>query len=127
MFKQILIIITIIILTYFIFKFIFTANHKIYLSNETIKYKMSDRDKDFLKMYSSDSLLENLTSDVNLFYTNESWSTKNNNYIFFNEKYYIVEPGYYYYLRKDQITINNKNTNIKLFDKNKLKKINSKN
>jgi hypothetical protein len=124
MFKQILIIILIILLSYFVVKFIFTAYHRLYLSNEIVKYKMTEHDKNFLKMYSSDIKIGDIDNDFNLFFTDTSWSMKNNNYILFNNRYYIIEPGYYYYIKKDyQLFLNNKKTVIKLFDKNKLKKI----
>ena len=121
MFKQILIITIIIIISYFIFKVIFIANHKLYLSKDIIKYTMSDHDKDFLKFNSSETKLIDLNSEYNIFYTETPWSTKNNNYSLFNERYYIIEPGYYYYLNKDQITINNKDSIIKLLKSKKNK------
>jgi len=86
MFKQILIITIIIIISYFIFKIIFIANHKLYLSKDTIKYTMTDRDKEFLKINSAESKLIDLNStEYNIFYTETPWSTKNNNYSLFNE------------------------------------------
>ena len=78
-------------------------------------------------MYSTNSNLKLNNLEINLFYTNTKWSIKNNNYIFFNERYYIIEPGYYYYLNKQnyKLTINNENTSIKLFNNNNLKKLNN--
>ena len=45
-----------------------------------------------------------------LFYTTHEWTTKNNNYIYDKNKlyYYIIEPGYYYYLHGEcELTVNN--------------------
>lgn len=126
MFKQIFILLIITLLSYFIIKYILITFHKIYLSDEIIKYSMSDQDKKFLNMYSINSILK-LNNLTNLFYTDTKWSLKNNNYIFFNERYYIIEPGYYYYLNKQnyKLTINNENTSIKLFNNNNFKKLNN--
>ena len=127
MFKHVFIILIITLASYFIIKYILLTFHKIYLSDEIIKYSMSDQDKKFLNMYSTNSNLKLNNLEINLFYTNTKWSIKNNNYIFFNERYYIIEPGYYYYLNKQnyKLTINNENTSIKLFNNNNLKKLNN--
>jgi hypothetical protein len=89
---------------------------------------MNDSDKRFLKLYSNETSLTDLfPENFNLFYTETTWSTKNNNYIHdtINDKYYIIDSGYYYYLPnlKDfKITINNDKLKILLFDlKNKIK------
>ena len=78
---------------------------------------MSDSDKKFIRLKSTNSKLDDLGPEYNVFYTEQNWSIKNNNYIFFNDRYYIIEPGYYYYVKKEDLTINNKNLSIKLFVK----------
>lgn len=122
MFKQILIIVLIIVLSYFIIKNLLIVFHKLYLSEFVVKYTLSESDKKFIKMYSNQTTIDNLNEDnVNIFYTNVPWTTKNNNYIhdIKNDRYYIIDTGYYYYfpnLKDYQITINNKTLIINLFD-----------
>jgi hypothetical protein len=132
MFKQLLLIIIIFILSYSIIKYIlFVYFHKIYLSKNIIKYPINDSDKKFLNLYSNDTILENLNKDnINLFYTDSYWSMRNNNYILNikTNRYYIIDSGYYYYLPNMdnyKIIINNKDLKIKLFDLKNIKKINS--
>ena len=116
---HILIILISIIVIYFIIDFVyFMFFYKLHLSTKIVKYKMSDSDKKFMKLKSIKSELDNLDPNgINVFYTESNWSIKNNNYILFNGKYYIIEPGYYYYVKKNDLTINNKNMSIKLFVK----------
>ena len=107
MFKLILIILLIILIVFFLIQNILISFHKIYVFPETIKYATSHSDKRYLDRYSTKGKLSEL-SPGNLFFTEKKWSTKNNNYILFKERYYIIEPGYYYYLHGD-LTINNDN------------------
>jgi len=121
MFKQILIIVLIIVLSYFVIKNVLIVFHKLYLSEFVVKYTLSDSDKKFIKLYSNQTTINDLNEDVNIFYTTFPWTTKNNNYIhdIKNDRYYIIDSGYYYYLpnSKDyQLTINNKTLIINLFD-----------
>jgi len=58
-----------------------------------------------------------------VFYTNDKWSIINNNYIhdILNNKYFIIDKGYYYYLNdlsNFKITTS-QNKIIKLFDNDK--------
>ena len=65
MFKQLLLIIIIFILSYSIIKYIlFVYFHKLYLSENIIKYAMNEPDKKFLNLYSNDTILENLNKDI---------------------------------------------------------------
>jgi len=128
MFIQILIITILVLLIVCFVKILFTIFYKLYLSEFIIKYPMNDSDKRFLNLYSNETSLSDLfPENFNLFYTDTTWSTKNNNYIHdtINDKYYIIDYGYYYYLPnlKDfKITINNDKLKILLFDlKNKIK------
>ena len=121
MFKQILIIVLIIVLSYFIIKNILIVFHKLYLSEFVIKYPLSESDQKYLKMYSKNSTISNLNDGINIFYITVPWTTKNNNYIhdLKNDRYYIIDSGYYYYLpnlKEYQLTINNKSLLINLFD-----------
>ena len=108
MFKLILISTLIIVLVFFIFQNILISYHKIYVFPEIVKYPMSYSDKRYLQKYSTITKLSELKSGT-VFFTKKEWSTKNNNYIFFKDRYYIIEPGYYYYLQGD-LTISNDET-----------------
>ncbi len=112
LFKQILIVVFILILTSFIIKYInviHISNHKIFLDANIVKYPLSKNDKDYFKKYSKKG---KLFDNQVLFYTKSKWSTKNNNYILFKGDYYIIEPGYYYYINEETKTFYNKNIQI---------------
>jgi hypothetical protein len=103
MFKHVLKIITfvliiIIVVTYF--NHYLLKTHTIYISDSLVKYKLRNIDDRFLKKYSKKVKLKDLPVN-SIFYTTEPWTTKNNNYMFFNDRYYIIEPGYYYLINKD--------------------------
>jgi len=110
MFKQILkitifilllISLTILIINEFLIKY-----HKLHISEDCVKYILHKRDKRYLERY---SIEKNEIKENSIFYTKEQWSTKNNNYILFNDRYYIIEPGYYYHFNKDaKIFVNSK-------------------
>ena len=118
MFKQILIILFILIIFYFIIKNILISTHKLYLDSSKIKYTLYDSDKEYLKKYSTDCLLSELEEN-SIFYTQTKWSTRNNNYLKFKDTFFIIEPGYYYYyLPETEIFINN-NCKVFLLKKNK--------
>ena len=116
MFKQILIILIILILVYFIIKYLLIRSHKLFLDPSKVKYTLLDSDHDYLKKYSKEIPIFELKSirDPLVFYTNKKWSTKNNNYIKFKERYYIIEPGYYYYVLPETELFLNNNCNIYL-------------
>jgi hypothetical protein len=131
MFKQILItiviLVTVIIISFFIIKRIHLFVYKLILTKGVLKYNISGTIKQFLDNYSNEfniSYLNLLKSEKNvLFYTDTVWTTKNNNYIHSlkEDKYYIIDKGYYYYIDSMdnfKIFINNINTEvkIKLFD-----------
>jgi len=119
MFKQILIILIILILVYFIIKYLLIRAHKLFLDPSKVKYILLDSDHDYLKKYSKEISIFELKNLVEpfVFYTNKRWSTKNNNYLKFKERYYIIEPGYYYYvLPETELFLNN---NSKIFLKKK--------
>jgi hypothetical protein len=105
MFKQFVIIFTlivIIIITYYSIRYILIKTHKLYLNNDTVKYILYDSDREYLNKYSKDTDIFELKNEKNpVFYTDVKWSTKKNNYIKFKERYYIIEPGYYYYITPD--------------------------
>lgn len=112
-----------IVVFYFIIKrMLIIFFHKLNLSQLIIKYPLTESDKSLLDIYSTS--FEKFKNGI-VFYTDTLWSSKNNNYIFdiINNKYFIIDKGYYYYL--DNL-LNYKITfvgnNLKVF--NNLKKIN---
>ena len=123
MFKHFLVIaaiLIIIVLSYYLIKFSLFSLHKLELNKEIIKYPLIyDSDKELLQKYSTDSELKNVKSNF-IFYQEQPWSTKNNNYIHDTllNKYYIIDKGYYYYipdLNRYPLTITN-NRKIKVLN-----------
>jgi len=84
------------------------------ISESIIKYDLRENDIIFFKKYSNKSNLEKIQNKY-IFYTNQKWSTKNNNYIYdiLLDKYYIVDKDYYYYIpdKRYKLVINN-NINV---------------
>ncbi len=94
MFKTILSIVVILIVFYYIVKWVVLSKHELYTSTTKIKYILHDSDKEYIKKYSKQ--LDHLPPERGVFYTDTKWKSTNNNYCLFNGKYYIIEPGYYY-------------------------------
>ena len=97
-------------------KKILLITHKLVLTNNIIKYSLIYSDKVFLNTYSTEYSIKDLLLINNnlLFYTLTPWSIKNNNYILdiVNDRYYIIDSGYYYYISDTtnfKITINSIN------------------
>jgi len=114
MFKQVFIILIILIIVYFVTKILLISSHKLYISPLKVKYVLNDSDSDYLKRYSTETDIFDLQPE-DIFYTTKKWSTKNNNYFLFNGDYYIIEPGYYYFIT-DQVKLF-LNNNCKIFVK----------
>lgn len=109
----------VIFLSYFILKKVLIYYHKLYLEPGKLKTKMTPTDKSFLKMNSKITTLND--PNLELFYTDSKWSITNNNYIYDTliDRYYIIEPGYYYYINpknRYKITIEG-SSEINLFSK----------
>ena len=104
MFKQILkttiFIIIIIIIIIKIINYYLIKNHKLYITDSIVKYNLDKKDELYMKKYTTKVNINEIKENC-IFYTTEKWSTKNNNYILFKDRYYIIEPGYYYYIHKD--------------------------
>ena len=99
MFIQFLIVFILSILAiYCIHKIIVHKNNKI-LIDDRIKYIISDSDINLIKQNGKE--MNEIPEKDGIFYTSTKWSTKNNNYLLYNDKYYIIEPGYYYVTKKD--------------------------
>jgi hypothetical protein len=114
MFKQIIFLFFIVItLSYFIIKHFLVSTHKLYFSELKLKYTLHGSDKDYLDKYSQNAQLFDLKkyTDV-VFYTHSHWDKRN--YIKYNKRYYIIEPGYYYYITKKAELFLQHNCKIKL-------------
>ena len=102
MFKFIIIIILLLILILFTFKNFFKI--KIRYNLETVKYKFEN-----ISFLEKNKCIINLNKLIegDLFYTTAPWNTTNFNYILFNDRYYIIEPGYYYHFIGKMVINNN--------------------
>jgi len=109
MFKHILIILLILTLVYFIIKYF---KFKLHLDHN-VKYQVHYKDTGYLDKYSESANLFDV-SPLCVFYTTKSWSTKNNNYLKHNDRYYIIEPGYYYYIHPETEMFLNNNYKVKI-------------
>jgi hypothetical protein len=119
MLKHILITVIVVVTSYFLFKSIYISFVKLNISG--IKNTMLNN-LQFFKKYSNESNIKLLTGGC-IFYTDIPWSIKNNNYLYIDDRYYIIEPGYYYYVKNiEDLTINN-NIPVMLFDNTYLNKI----
>ena len=102
-----IIIIVLILIAYFLIK---RYLRKIYITEGVIKYKLLESDKSLFDKTSS-------KTPSKLFYTTTRWSALNNNYLHntIDNRYYIIEPGYYYYIT-DGIKITSKEIDIYNFN-----------
>ena len=92
---KILVLILIVIL---VVNFIFINTHKITITEGLIKYNMTGSDKSLISKYSEVKDIKEVNSEC-LFYTTVPWKSSSGNYIHSsNDHYFIIEPGYYYYL-----------------------------
>ena len=103
MFKHIFVItiVTFTIITfYFLFKTILSSYHKLVLNKNKVKYILTESDQQLLNKYSrlEDLKFLNKLTKPFIFYSDKKWSIENNNYILFNEDYYVIDKGYYYYI-----------------------------
>jgi len=102
-----LLLVIVIVLSYFIAKYIFLLTHTIIL-NENVKYPLSELDAAFIKKHNTP--FDGLKYGV--FYTTVPWNTTTNfNYLLYNKKFYIIEPGYYYLLN-EKVELFLKNQNV---------------
>jgi hypothetical protein len=75
--------------------------HKLYVDESSIKYQINNNDNIFLTKNAKE--IDTLPEKTHgIFYTTTPWnSTTHNNYCKYKERYYIVEPGYYYVVNSD--------------------------
>lgn len=129
----IIVILIILFICYLIVKLVLF--NKLTLAKNIIKSPLNKYDLLFLKGHSvecSISSIGNIIQNNNklLFYTDTPWSTKDDNHLLSlsENKYYIIDKGYIYYLHNPddyKLFINAENVKIRLFDFEKYhKKIN---
>ena len=107
MFKLIVIVfIVFIVLSLLYFILLKKKQIKIYYSEDKIKYEITPDILNFFKKLDQKINLKDLNLN-DFFYTTVKWNTKNNNYIIFNDRYYIIEPGYYYQYIGKMVVNNN--------------------
>jgi hypothetical protein len=84
-----------------------------FTTQNKVKYKLNSTDEEYMKKYGKNiNKIPKLSTGV--FCTDTKWST--DNYLLFNDKYYIVEPGYYYRTGPD-ISYNNGKLKIIFLEK----------
>jgi len=126
----IIVILIILFICYLIIKLVLF--NKLTLAKNIIKSPLNKYDLLFLKGHSVECSIGSIIQNNNklLFYTDTPWSTKDDNHLLSlsDNKYYIIDKGYIYYLHdpKDyEVFINAENVKIRLFDFEKYhKKIN---
>ena len=112
----------VLILVFILSKKLFIKFHKLYTDPLLVKYTICNSDQRFLDKYSKESkiyLIKSLNPGSFVFYINKKWSTKNNNYMLFKDRYYIIEPGYYYITNKNTKLFLNNNCKIKIKELNR--------
>ena len=114
MFKQIIVLSLFIFLSYFTCSYILKKNYcKFYYIDSIIKYPLNCKIKNVTKTTFRDiELIDNY-----IFYTLEKINCKNYIYDKILDCYYLIEPGYYYYIKnKKDIELHfNPNTVIYYF------------
>jgi hypothetical protein len=135
--NKILIVIIVLLIILFICYLIVKAVlfNKLNLVKNIIKSPLNKYDQLFLKGHSDECSISDISSIGNiktklLFYTDTPWSTKNDNHLLSisDNKYYIIDKGYIYYLHNPddyKLFINAGDVKIRLFNFEKYhKKIN---
>jgi hypothetical protein len=69
----------------------FNKSHVIAVNNSQVKYPLKESDK---RYFDKKGVKQNYLPVSGLFYTNSPWNESN--YFKYNNKYYLIEPGYYY-------------------------------
>jgi len=129
----IIVILIILFICYLIIKLVLF--NKLTLAKNIIKSPLNKYDLLFLKGHSVECSIGSISSIIQnnnklLFYTDTPWSTKDDNHLLSlsENKYYIVDKGYIYYLHNPndyEVFINAGDVKIRLFDFEKYhKKIN---
>ena len=103
MFKQVIIMVLFIIISYLVTKIIYKKKfNKFYIIPSIVKYplkiKKLQKLKNVIKIKLSD--IKDLNNMV--FYTNEKINHNNYIYDIINDYYYLIEPEYYYYIKESK-------------------------
>ena len=91
MFIQILIIVVVLIIFIFILRFFNKST--LVLNDNQVKYTLKQSDKKYFGKSLKDI---HKLPEKGIFYTTTKWNPKTDNYFKYNNKYYMIEPGYYY-------------------------------
>lgn len=126
----IIVILIILFICYLIIKLVLF--NKLTLAKNIIKSPLNKYDLLFLKGHSVECSISSIIQNNNklLFYTDTPWSTKDDNHLLSlsENKYYIIDKGYIYYLHNPndyKLFINAGDVKIRVFDFEKYhKKIN---
>ena len=112
--------IVVLILIILIVNFIIIITHKLTIARGLIKYNMTRSDKYLINRYSKEISIKDLDIKTKcVFYTEVPWKSSTGNYIHSKERYYIIEPGYYYYLEpEDELVIITGDSPIKVLTDN---------
>jgi hypothetical protein len=123
MFKLVSVIILLLIIVLLLLILILKCIIKLYVNNKIVKYKTNNLSNWIFNKYGTKGTMADIIEDDIVFYYVDNWSIKNNNYVNVDNKYYILESGYYYYIaNKTNLTVNNKDSKIILLNnKNKIK------
>ncbi len=105
----------IVVLTIIIYLIVKNSYYELYTNDSDIKYVLTQCEKNYINKHGK--LLNSVPKDTNgFFYTNTPWNP--DNYVVFNDKYYMVEPGYYYKVLPETI-FNTGKIKILFVEKNK--------
>ena len=112
MFKQVLSMIFSSIISYLLTFYIMKMNYRrFYFINGVIKYPLNCTIKNAVyEKISELSLIDNF-----IFYSKEPINCENYIYDKTNNFYYLIEPGYYYYINENPNLIKHFNSNLNVF------------
>jgi len=111
MFKQFIVTVIFIFISYFVTKKIYKGSNKFYFTESIIKYPLTCKIKKIIP-----GTIINVQNENNVvFYTKEK--INHNNYIYNTETdyYYLIEPNYYYYIANSNKSIINFKDNFNIF------------
>ena len=111
MFKQIIIMIIFIFISYFVTQKIYKGGNKFYFCSDTIKYPLICK----IKKSIPGSIIEIQNQNDIVFYTREKINYNNYIYDTINDYYYLIEPGYYYYIKNSIQNIIHFKDNFNIF------------
>jgi hypothetical protein len=99
MFKQFALMIIFIVFSYLVTKYILRKNYRrFYFINGIIKYPLTCKIKN--SSYTKLSEIKDLNNII--FYTKEKLNIENYIYDKNSDYYYLIEPGYYYYIKNKE-------------------------